>query len=114
MHQFVVIAEAAKRVSGATADTLFSPDLGPLKTELVRAPGLAILLLVAVTTLGVFKPWGPTRYGRRKLQERRKEPLQPDNGTPLGIKIFLSAIGVLVLVFIVIHLTGHGFGSHGH
>ncbi len=60
IHQFAVMAEAAKRVSGTAAETLFSPDLGPLKTELVRAPSLAILLLVVVTTLGVYKPWGLT------------------------------------------------------
>ena len=38
VHQFAVMAVAAKRVSGAAAETLFSADFGPLKTELVRAP----------------------------------------------------------------------------
>src|SRR5712692_9098379 len=114
MHQFAVMAVAAKRVTGAAAETLFSADLGPLKTELVRAPSLAILLLLVVTTLGVYKPWGLTRYGRRKLQERRKVQQEPDNETPLGVKIFYAVIGMLVLVFVVLHLTGHGFGSHGH
>ena len=33
IHQFAVMAVAAKRVSGATAETLFSAELGPLKTE---------------------------------------------------------------------------------
>ncbi len=114
VHQFGVMAVAAKRVSGAAAETLFSPDLGPLKTELVRAPSLAILLLLVVTTLGVYKPWGLTRYGRRKQQELRKVQQQPDNETPFGVKIFFAVIGVLVLVFVVLHLTGHGFESHGH
>jgi len=114
IHQFAVMAEAAKRVSGAAAETLFSPDFGPLKTELVRAPSLAILLLLVVTTLGVYKPWGLTRYGRRKQQERRKVQQQPDRETPLGVKICLTVIGVLALVFVVLHLTGHGFESHGH
>jgi hypothetical protein len=114
IHQFAVMAEAAKRVSGAAAETLFSGDLGPLKTELVRAPSLAILLLLVVTTLGVYKPWGLTRYGRRKQQERRKVQQQPENETPMGVKIFYAVIGVLVLVVVVLHLTGHGFGSHGH
>jgi hypothetical protein len=114
VHQFVAMAEAAKRVSGATAESLFSRDFGPLKTELVRAPSLAILLLLVVTTLGVYKPWGLTRYGQRKQQERRKVQQQPDNETPLGVKIFFAAIGVLVLVFVVLHFTGHGFESHGH
>jgi len=103
-----------ERVSGAAAETLFRADFGPLKTELVRAPGLAILLLLVVTTLGVYKPWGLTRYGQRKQQERGKVQQQPDNETPLGVKIFFAAIGVLVLLFVLLHLTGHGFGNHGH
>jgi hypothetical protein len=114
VHQFAVMAVAAKRISGAAAETLFSAELGPLKTELVRAPSLAIVLLLMVTTLGVYKPWGLTRYGRRKQQERRRVPQQPDNETPLGVKIFFAVIGVLVLVFVVLHLTGHGFENHGH
>ena len=114
IHQFAVMAVAAKRVSGAAAETLFSSDLAPLKTELVRAPSLAILLLLVVTTLGVYKPWGLTRYGQRQQQERRKVQQQPDKETPLGVKIFFAVIGVLVLVFVVLHLTGLGFESHGH
>ena len=113
IHQFAVMAVAAKRVSGATAETLFSAELGPLKTELVRAPSLAILLLLVVTTLGVYKPWGMTPYGRRKQQERRKVQQQADSKTPIGVKIFLAVIGVLVLTFVALHLTGHGFEGHG-
>src|SRR6266699_232061 len=109
IHQFAVMGVAAKRVSGAVIETLFSTDLSALKTELVRAPSLAILLLLVATTLGVYKPWGLTRYGRRKQQERRKVQQQPDTETPLGVKIFFAVIGALVLVFVVLHLTGHGF-----
>jgi hypothetical protein len=116
IHQFAVMAVAAKRVSGSAAEALFSPNFGPLKTELVRAPSLSIVLLLVVTTLGVYKPWGLTRYGRRRQQERSKVPQsQPDNKAPLGVKIFLIVIGVLVLVSVVLlHLTGHGFEGHGH
>ena len=77
------MAVAAKRVSGSAAETLFSADFGPVKTELVRAPSLAILLLLVATSLGVYKPWGLTRYGKRKQQERRKVVLEPNNETPL-------------------------------
>ena len=114
LHQFAVMAVAAKRVSGSAAETLFSGDFGPVKTELVRAPSLAILLLLVATSLGVYKPWGLTRYGRGKRQEQRKVQPQPNNETPLGVKIFYAVIGVLVLVVVALHLTGHGFGSHGH
>ena len=114
IHQFAVMAVAAKRVLGAAAETLFSAEFGPLKTELVRAPSLSIVLLLVVTTLGVYKPWGLTRYGQRKQQERRKVQQQPDSETPLGVKIFFAVIGLLVIVFVVLHLTGHGFEGHGH
>ena len=114
VHQFGAMAKAAKRVSGAAAETLFSADFGPLKTELVRAPSLAIVLLLVVTTLGVYKPWGLTRYGQRKQQERLKVQHQPEYKTPLGVRIFYAVIGVLALLFVVMHLTGHGFGGHGH
>lgn len=114
VHQFGAMAQAAKRVSGAAAETLFSAEFGPLKTELVRAPSLAILLLLVVTTLGVYKPWGLTRYGQRKQQERLKVQDQPEYKTPLGVRIFYAVIGVLALLFVVLHLTGHGFGGHGH
>ena len=114
MHQFAVMGEAARRVSGAAAEALFSPNLLSLKTELVRAPSVAIVFLLTATTLGVYKPWGLTRYGRRKQQERGKAQPQPENETPFGLKVFLSLIGALVLTFIVLHLTGHGFESHHH
>jgi hypothetical protein len=69
-------------------------------------------LLLVVTTLGVYKPWGLTRYGRRKQQEARKVQLEPRE-TPFGAKIVVAIICALVLAFVVLHLTGHGFESHG-
>jgi hypothetical protein len=42
------------------------------------------------------------------------QPDDPENETPFGLKVFLSVIGALVLTFIVLHLTGHGFESHHH
>jgi len=114
MHQFAVMAVAAKRVPGVAAETLFSADFGPLKTELVRAPSLSIVLLITATALGVYKPWGLTRYGQRRQQERRKGEQQPETGRLLGVKVFFAIIGALALLFVILHLTGHGFGNHGH
>jgi hypothetical protein len=114
VHQIAVVAETAKRVSGASAESLFSTELSSLKTELVRAPGLAIVLLLVVTTLGVHKPWGLTSYGQRKQQERRGVDEQSSNQTPVGVKVFFAVIAALVLTFVVLHLTGHGFQTHGH
>lgn len=114
VHQFVAVAVAAKHVSGATPETLLGADLNSLKIELVRAPGLAVLLLLAITTLGVYKPWGLTRYGQRKQQEHRKLRQESDYRAPLGLRISLAIIGILALLFIILHITGHGFGNHSH
>lgn len=54
LHQFTVVAGAAKLVSGAAAGTL--PSVGRVGTQLVGDAGLAILLLLMVTTLSVDKP----------------------------------------------------------
>jgi hypothetical protein len=32
----------------------------------------------------------------------------------LGVKLFFAVIGILVIVFVALHLTGHGFEGHGH
>jgi hypothetical protein len=72
LHQFTAVAGAARRVSGAAAGTL--PDVGRLGTQLVGDAGLAVLVLLAITTQSVYKPWGRTRYGRSKQQERREVP----------------------------------------
>ena len=114
MHQSSAIALAAKRVSGATATQLFATDFAPLKIELVRKSALAIVLLLGITALGIYKPWGLTAYGLRRQQDRRGVEGEPDNKTPLGVKAFFAIIGVLVVVVILLRLTGHGLGMHGH
>lgn len=114
MHQYSAIALAAKRVSGATATQLFATDFAPLKIELVRKSALAIVLLLGITALGIYKPWGLTAYGLRRQQDRRGVEGEPDNKTPLGVKAFFAIIGVLVVVVILLRLTGHGLGMHGH
>ena len=125
LHQFTAVGVAARRVSGTAPVTLL--EVGQLGTQLVGDAGLALLVLLAITTLSVFKPWGRTRYGRSKHQESPQTPggtpmsalptlPDPDNETadslPLGLKIFLAIIGVIVVGFVVRHLTGGGLGSH--
>ncbi len=117
-------------VAGAAATAaLSSADLHKPRMELVVHAGGGLLVLLVITTLSVFKPWGLTRYGQRKLQERRKTrygqrklqerrnvPQQLDSVTraPLGFNVHLAVIGLLVAVFVVVlHLTGQGL-HHGH
>jgi hypothetical protein len=118
MHQVTAVAEAAKLVSGAAGGALRSAELGRVGIQLVGDAGFAVLVLLVATTLAVYKPWGRTRYGRRKQQELSEVPQRPDNGTTgdgpgLGLTIFLAVIGVIVVVFVLLHLTGRGLGGHG-
>ena len=113
LHQFKAVAGAARRVSEVPPGTM--PEVGRLGTQLVADASLAVLVLIVITMLGVYKPWGKTHYGRRKQQQQR-ETLEgtTTERLPLGLKIFLAVIGVIVIVFIMLHLTGRGLGSHGH
>ncbi|HEV8579514.1 MAG TPA: hypothetical protein VGX68_10580 [Thermoanaerobaculia bacterium] len=109
-------------VAGAAAQqTLFSEDLRGARIQLAVIAGAAMLALLVATTLAVFKPRGMTPYGKRKQQEWRETlgGSTPDDnrtiggGLPLGLKLFLAVLGVIVVVIIVVHLAGGGFGSHG-
>ena len=106
LHQFVAVAGAARRVSAAAIGTL--PDVGRLGPQLVGDAGLAVLVLLAVTTLSVYKPWGLTRYGRCAQQRAETS----EGGPSLALKIALAVIGLIVAGFVLLHLTGHGL-RHG-
>lgn len=55
----------------AAQTTLSSEDLAALQTpSVVLHAGVALLLLLAATTLAIYKPPGLTRYGWRKQLER--------------------------------------------
>jgi hypothetical protein len=47
---------------------LSSADLYSLRLQLVADAGAALLVLLVITTLSVYKPRGLTRYGERKHQ----------------------------------------------
>lgn len=113
MHQNA-IARAARRVSGAAAAQLVGTDFVPLKIELVRKSALAIVLLLGIAALGIYKPWGLTAYGRHKEQQRLGAQQEAGGTIPLGVKIFYAAGGLLMLLILVLHLTGHGLGGHHH
>jgi hypothetical protein len=63
------VAESAYRTE------LTASDLLPGRMELLVHAGGGLLQLLVITVLSVFKPWGRTGYGSRKLQkEREKSP----------------------------------------
>ena len=64
------LQEAAVRVFGVPINTLTSADVGTLRFQIIAAVSVALLLLVAATTLSVYKPWGKTWFGRREALTR--------------------------------------------
>jgi hypothetical protein len=123
LHQFTAVAEAARLVSGIAP--VHSHEVGKLGTQLVADAGLALMVLLVITILSVFKPWGRTRFGRIRQQERLQktgltahspdpDTVTPAESLPAGIKVLIAIIVMLVVVFIVVHLAGGGFGPHGH
>jgi hypothetical protein len=100
-------------MSGAAAETtLSSADFGVLRLQLVVHAGGGLLVLLAATALSVYKPWGRTRYGRRKQHETHTADLPgvgPGRGSPTStpgrLYVRLGLIG-LVLLIVVLHLTG--------
>jgi hypothetical protein len=84
-----------------------SPDPGGLRGEILHAGG-GVLVLLAATVLGVYKPRGLTRYGRR--MQRGERTMEHDRDPPPGTPGWVKALGilavVLVLAFAVLHLAG--------
>jgi hypothetical protein len=124
-----LIGYAARRAAETTSS---SADLRAAGIPLVVHAAGGILVLLVVTILSVYKPWGLTSYGQRKQQERQYKPPRsrqtvgvkamsdPDNeatghGLSQGFKIVLAAsTGMfLVVVHVSMHLTGHSL-HHGH
>jgi hypothetical protein len=69
------LQEVAVRVSEVPLSTLTSADVGTLRFQIVAAVSVALLLLITATTLSVYKPWGRTWFGRRKVVARREVKL---------------------------------------
>lgn len=92
------------------------------RPELIHAGG-GLLVLLAITALSVFKPWGMTPYGRKVSQTDSparpsaaavlaREPVFAARRLPWGRIIGLHAIGLALLFVIILHLTGGGFRHH--
>ena len=98
----------------AAETTLASADHRGLRIQLVANAGAALVVLLAATTLSVYKPRGMTRYGRRKQDEQRRDntSMGPTTRAPRWVYILRIVVIVLLILFVILHLTGGGLGSH--
>lgn len=108
LHQFTAVAEAALRVSQSAHGTL--PSVGRLGTQLIFDAGFALLVLLAMTVLSIYKPWGKTRYGKYKQHEEREETLTRA-GMLAELKIVGVAVALLVGLLVIVHMSGLAGGQ---
>src|SRR5918999_2105907 len=109
---------AVSRMAELAAEATFSgADFRALGIQLVVHAAGGLLVLLAATTLSVYKPWGMTPYGRRKQHERGT--VQADRlsypgssggsarGSITSAPRWLYVIGIhaigLALLFVVLH-----------
>jgi len=92
------------------------PDLKirGLRVQLLADAGAALLMLLVTTTISVYKPWGMTGYGKRKLNEQgKKAPASKSTMRRYWVFYVLSAlIALAILMFIILHLAGGSFSTH--
>ncbi|MGI9077437.1 MAG: hypothetical protein ACR2G6_08915 [Gemmatimonadaceae bacterium] len=121
------------RIADVAAETtLSSTDLGGLRIRLVANAGAALLVLLVATTLSVYKPKGRTPYGRLKQHEQLSAdalPYADSNGgtwegtlvgpgrrsatsTPRWVYVSVLMVTVLILLFLIQHLSGGGLWGH--
>lgn len=79
---------------------------------------LALILLVATTVLGVYKPFGMTAYGEWKLEEQRQavsatiranavaSRAVETGTTPAWIYVVGAVALALAVLAVILHLTG--------
>lgn len=102
LHQFTAVATAADRVSRAALGKLPREEVGRLGTQLVFDAGLALLVLVAISVLSIFKPWG--RIPRGREESEASHAAAP--GSKTGFRRALIAVSILVALLVLKHLMG--------
>jgi hypothetical protein len=124
LHQFTAVQAAAYQVANTAIGTV--PVLGRIGVQLMGDAGFALLLLLGITALSEYKPWGKIGYS---LRSRITPMLSPQtayrmpgsanlssarNRMPLRLKVLLAAAAAFLAGFIGMHLAGMGHGSHHH
>lgn len=97
---------AVSRVAGAAA--MSSPIEIGAQTQLVAHAGGGLLVLLAITALSVFKPWGRTPYGRSQPQGEAAAGVSQRS---LGLYLLVGTVA-LIVVMLAVHLARGGV--HGH
>ena len=105
-----LISYAARQ---AAAAALSSADLHAAGTELLVHSAGGLMVLLVVTILSVYKPWGLTRYGRRKLRAQGVE-LAEESTVDISRWVYVFGIFALAVLIVLRHLLGGHLAHHMH
>lgn len=76
-------------------------ELTAMRIRLIADAGAAMFVLLATTTISVYKPWGKIQLGFRVPN------FIPTTKKPLGIYLLIGFMAVLIL-FIILHIVNGG------
>jgi hypothetical protein len=110
-----------RQMAGVGADPVVNLEVVRNASPMVHSI-LALILLIAATVLGVYKPFGMTAYGWRKYEQQQQavssiltsaSTAHIDAGrTPAWIYVAGVVAIALALLAVILHLTGHVPISH--
>ena len=105
MHQTMVVQQVAALASSGTP--LADGSLHHMGVQLVWTAAFGLLLLVTLTALSVFKPWGLTKSARYRQYGSLDMPREDASSLPASLKLFYAAVVITLLTFMMIHMPGH-------
>ncbi len=100
-------------LAGVAANTSLTNIQEPgLQIQLIAVSGAAILVLLAATTISIYKPWGKIKFAMGDInKEIFVQGNKATSKKSFGFYILIG-LAILVLFFIIMHLFGGGMGSH--
>lgn len=105
VHMQPIIRMSQAAVDGAS----LGEHVRAVQLQLVFDASLTMAVLLSTTTLSVYKPWGLTGYGRSKIGNTA---VATGSRRSLWGQLVLVGLGLFILVFALLHLTGRGIGGH--
>jgi len=96
-------------LAGVATKTSFSnSQYAEQLLDIITKAGAAILVLIAITTISIYKPWGKIQF---RQNDNNQETKMQDKKKSLSFYILIGLIS-LIVIFIIMHLFGGGMGRH--
>ncbi len=96
-------------LAGVATDNSFSnaKHTAQLIDRIAKA-GAAVLVLIAITTISVYKPWGKIKFRFDNSNQRDVTYRK----TKSWVFYLLTGLVILIILFIIMHVFGGGMESH--